>query len=115
VLNGKLIFYEKGMVFIDNRMHAAVMPYDHVKTMTIYQEKEWWLEIVLEENENSPLSFKNLMPCNLIGTNKLFIKVDQKFFNEKFYALEKHLLIDDVKYISKMKKSYDECPIVNQS
>jgi len=43
------------------------------------------------------------------------LKVDTKFYNEKFKLLEKQLLIDDVKYISKMKKSYENCPVVHSS
>jgi hypothetical protein len=45
VLNGKLVFYEKGMIFVDNRLHAIVMPFDKVATMTIYQANEWWLQV----------------------------------------------------------------------
>lgn len=66
MLNGKLIFYEKGMIFVDARFHAIVMPYELIKEMTIHQEKDdWWFRINLEDVEGSSLKVKNLVPHNL--------------------------------------------------
>jgi hypothetical protein len=45
----------------------------------------------------------------------VYLKVDIKFFKEKFTQLEKQLLTDTEKYISKMKNKYEECPYVYQS
>ena len=85
--------------------------------MTIHQEKDdWWLRINLEDVEGSTLKVKNLVPHNLtVDTSQIMLKVDKKFYHEKFKTLEKLLLIDDVKYISKMKKSYENCPVVHDS
>ena len=114
VLNGKLVFYQKGMVFVDQRFHAIVMPYDLVSKMTIYQsDDEWWLEVILEDKEDSQLKVKDLMPHNMTVQNKMYLRVDQKFYKEKFYVLEKLLLVDEIKFVSKMTKSYDDCPVAN--
>jgi hypothetical protein len=113
VLNGKLVFYEKGMIFTDSRLHAIVMPYENVKIMTIYETEEWWLEILLVDNEN--IKAESLIPHNSTVQPKIYLKVNNKFYKEKFAVLEKLLLIDTDNYISKMKKSYEECPIVSTS
>jgi hypothetical protein len=31
VLNGKLVFYQKGMVFVDNKIDAIVLPFENVE------------------------------------------------------------------------------------
>ena len=36
VLNGKLVFYEKGMIFVDHKLHAIVLPYALIKEMNLY-------------------------------------------------------------------------------
>ena len=47
VVNGKLIFYEKGMIFVDNKYHALTLPYENVEQMKFFVgAKDWWLEIV---------------------------------------------------------------------
>lgn len=52
VLNGKLVFYEKGMIFVDNKLHAIVLPYDLISEMNIHQTEEWWLEIITKDSED---------------------------------------------------------------
>ena len=39
ILNGKLVFYQKGMIFVDHKLHAIVLPYALIKEMNIYQTK----------------------------------------------------------------------------
>lgn len=36
VLNGKIVFYQKGFIFVDNKVHAIALPYDHVSQMNFY-------------------------------------------------------------------------------
>ena len=47
VINGKMIFYEKGLVFQDYKLHATVLPFTHIAAMNIYNiSNDWWLEIL---------------------------------------------------------------------
>lgn len=47
VINGKIVMYEKGMLFVDNKAHALALPYIHVEKMNFYVgSNEWWLEIL---------------------------------------------------------------------
>jgi hypothetical protein len=73
VLNGKLVFYEQGMIFLDNRYHAVVMPYSLVKTMTIFQGNGWWLEVLFEDEEK----VRHLFPHNLTTEPRFYLKVNQ--------------------------------------
>ena len=111
VLNGKLVFYEKGMIFVDNRYHAIVMPYEQLKTMTIFQANEWWLKVEFASEEAG----RDLIAHNLTVQPIVYLKVDIKFFKDKFSVLEKQLLIDQETYTSKMKNVYEECPYVYTS
>lgn len=36
VLNGKLVFYKKGMIFVDNKLHSIVLPWSMIKEMNVY-------------------------------------------------------------------------------
>lgn len=107
VLFGKLIFFEKGFMFIDQRFHAIVVPYLLIKTMTIYQTQEWWLEVLFEDKDQA----KTLFPCNMITDSRLYLKVNQQFFKDKFAVIEKILMVDKENHISKMTKSYEDCQI----
>lgn len=52
VLNGKLVFYQKGMVFVDNKIDAIVLPFENVEQMNVYQsDEEQWLEIYTKDTE----------------------------------------------------------------
>lgn len=45
-LNGKLLFYQRGFIFMDNRLHAIVVPYEQVKALNFYVNRdEMWLEV----------------------------------------------------------------------
>ena len=52
---------------------------------------------------------------NNLVQKKLYLKIDQKFFDEKFEFLEKELLFDQVERKSKAVKLYEECPYVHES
>lgn len=67
VLNGKLVFYEKGMIFVDNRLHAIALPYDLVSEMNVHVTNEWWLEITTQDSEDSQLKIADLFPQNMIA------------------------------------------------
>lgn len=47
VVNGKLVLYQKGLIFVDNKCHALALPYTHVEKINFYVgAKDWWLEIL---------------------------------------------------------------------
>ena len=50
---------------------------------------------------------------NIVVEKKIYLKVDQKFFDEKFKDLEKIFKIDEID--SRVKKIYAECPYVGES
>lgn len=43
------------------------------------------------------------------------MRIEAKFHQEKFKVLEKELMIDEDNFISKMTKSYEDCPVVHDS
>lgn len=50
-LNGKLLFYQYGFIYVDIKLNAFVLPYDLVKELNFYisEKKEYWLEVVPQE------------------------------------------------------------------
>lgn len=67
VVNGKLVLYEKGLIFVDNKSHALALPYTHIEQLKFYVgSKDWWLEIVPCENDKSNLYVSDLFPMNTI-------------------------------------------------
>ena len=86
------MFYEKGLIYVDNKIHALALPYDHIGALNFYvTDKEWWLEILTQENEKSNLNVDELFPMNLMVQKKAYLKIDQKIFEEKFKVLEKEM------------------------
>ena len=67
VLNGKLVFYEKGMIFVDNKLHAIVLPWACVKLMNVYVTKQWWLEIIAQDNDEIGVKATDLFPSNMLA------------------------------------------------
>lgn len=45
----------------------------------------------------------------------MYLKIDQKFVDDKFILLEKQLMINSETFESKVKKFYTECPYVHDS
>ena len=44
MLNGKMVFYENGFIFVDNKLNAIVLPYEYLKKMTFHQTtEETWM------------------------------------------------------------------------
>jgi hypothetical protein len=92
------------------------LPYQHIEKMNFYVgAKDWWLEILPCEVEKSNLYVADLFPLNGLVQKKLYLKIDQKFFDERFEFLEKCLLLDTVERTSKAVKLYEECPLVHES
>jgi len=45
VLNGKLVFYQNGFIFVDNRIYAIVLSYDDIAELNFYLADDVWLEV----------------------------------------------------------------------
>ena len=67
-LNGKMLFYQYGFIYVDNRLNAFVLPYDLVKELNFYisQKKDYWLEVVPVDAVTQDLDSKHLLPMNMI-------------------------------------------------
>ena len=57
----------------------------------------------------------DLFPHNQTTESKFYLKVNQKFFDEKFKYLEALLMIDKEEKLSKVKRVYEACPYVHDS
>jgi hypothetical protein len=68
VLGGKLVFYEKGFIFIDNKLNAIVLSYDDIEFINFYLADEVWMEVKVKQT--------NSLPTNLIATDILYFKVN---------------------------------------
>lgn len=115
VINGKMIFYEKGLIFQDNKLHATVLPFTHIAEINIYNSQDWWLEILTQECESSGLKTADLFPHSLICQQRIYLKVDRKFYEEKFEALRNEFMIDKYEGTSRANKKDTECPLVHKS
>ena len=116
-LNGKMLFYQRGFIFMDNRLHAMVMPYEQIKNLNFYVNRdELWLEVEPLEEAKTDIQSKNLLPGNLICKSKFYLKITKKFLDDKFKLLEKELMINKEEKESKAKKFDDtDCPYVLES
>ena len=76
ILIGKLVFYENGFVFQDNKINTIALPYDHVKEMTFHVTKEWWLQITTQESDKSNLYVSELFPNNMHTEQTFYLKID---------------------------------------
>ena len=60
----------------------------------------------------------DLFPANMIAQNKMYLKISQKFYEDKFKSLEKVFMVNPEKNLdgeSGVKRIYEECPLVNDS
>lgn len=67
VLTGKLVFYEKGIIFVDNRVYCLVMSYEDIEEITFHSNDEIWLQFKTKQ--------QNSMPLNLIVGDTFYIKL----------------------------------------
>jgi hypothetical protein len=82
--------------------------------MNVYQsDEEQWLEIYTKDTEKQKA--QDLFPANMVTQQRIYLKIDKKFFDEKFKNLEKLLMIDEDKRISKIRKFLKDCPFVDES
>ena len=116
-LNGKMLFYEYGFIFMDNRLNAIVMPYRQIEYLNFYVNRaEMWMEVEPIEGTDNALESKNLMPGNQFCQPKFYIKITKKFFDDKFKFLQKELMINKDEKESKARKFDDtDCPYVTNS
>lgn len=76
ILIGKLVFYENGFVFQDNKINTIALPYEHVKEMVFHVTKEWWLQITTQESDSSNLYVSELFPNNIHTEQTFYLKID---------------------------------------
>lgn len=113
-LNGKVVFYECGFIFVDIKLNAFVLPYDLIKQLNFYVNRvDHWMEVVTVDKSSLNLDSRNMLPANMISQSKFYLKVGKKFFDDKFKFLEKELMVDQDEKISRAKKFEDQdCPYV---
>lgn len=76
MLGGKLVFYEKGFIFVDTKLNAIVLSYDEILNINFYLADQVWMEVKAKHNDS--------LPANILVGTTFYIKVSQSFFNEKF-------------------------------
>lgn len=74
ILKGKLVVYEKALIFEDSSMHNFMISYDTIEQIRFYTGKTTWAEIMV----NSTTSF----PMNSICENKIYINVGKHFYSK---------------------------------
>ena len=77
ILYGKIVFYDEGFIFVDNKLNAVVIPYTLVKCITFFrnEKKEYCMDVEVQDTET--LKAKNLFPANMICQNRLYLQVNQ--------------------------------------
>ena len=73
ILGGKLVFYEKGIVFMDNKLNAIVLAYDDISSINFYLADEVWMEVKAKQT--------NSLPANMLAGDSFYLKVVQSFYN----------------------------------
>lgn len=106
------------MIFVDSKLHSIVLPWCMIKEMNVYVTKDWWLEIIAQDNEDLGIKAADLFPSNMIAQPRIYLKINQKFYEDKFKYLEKEFMVNPEKNLdneSCVKRIYSECPLVNDS
>jgi hypothetical protein len=66
ILVGKLVFYDDGFIFVDNKINAIVLPYKLISNVNFYvddtKKTEWWMEFLTEDIEDSNVKVADLFP-----------------------------------------------------
>lgn len=81
MLNGKLIFYERGFIFVDKKINAFVLSYEDIEEIKFYQGTKHILMQVKSKQNNS-------LPMNMICGQEFYIFVDQSFLNDNWKMFE---------------------------
>lgn len=86
ILVGKLQFYTKGFLFIDNRQGPYVVPFNDVDEFKFHiasEQEASWMEVRLNE------AGRNKMPNNLITEPRFFICVPYEFVAKRIAKFTK--------------------------
>jgi hypothetical protein len=105
VLNGKLVFYETGFIYVDLKLGSSVLAYDDILELNFYLDKEVWLEIKVKQ--------VNSLTSNVLMQDKFFIRVGQKIFDEKYKYFSE--LVESTYTEWKVTKNYLTHPIIAES
>lgn len=82
----KLVFYEKGMILVDQRLGTFVLPYNELMRLVFHATEngsELWLEIAIQ-----PEGRGHLMPANMLAEPLIMLRVTQQIVQEKLKAFK---------------------------
>ena len=94
ILNGKLTFFERGMVFSDMRLDSFVLPYTAIERITIHgntNDRHDWMQFVLNEEG------RNFVPLGHVAEPTFYLLVTHEFGNNTIMKLQK--LTDDLEMV----------------
>ncbi|CDW75335.1 UNKNOWN [Stylonychia lemnae] len=74
-LFGKLVFYEQGFIFVDQKLNCFVVTYPEVETVNFYVQDGFWVEFKTRSQVG--------LPANMICQDKLYLKINKAIFDEK--------------------------------
>ena len=86
ILNGKLTFFEHGLVFNDMRLGAFVLLYTALERVTIHgntNDKKDWMQFTLNQEG------QNLVPCSHIAEPTFYLLVSHEFANSTILKIQK--------------------------
>ena len=94
ILNGKLTFFERGMIFSDMRLGSFVLPYSAIERITTHgatNDRHDWMQFVLNEEG------RNLVPLGHIAEPTFYLLVKHEFGNAMILKLQK--LTDELEMV----------------
>jgi hypothetical protein len=47
-----------------------------IKEMNVYVTKDWWLEIIAQDNEDLGIKAADLFPSNMIAQPRIYLKIN---------------------------------------
>ena len=94
ILNGKLTFFERGMIFSDMRLGSFVLPYSAIERITTHgatNDRHDWMQFVLNEEG------RNLVPLGHVAEPTFYLLVKHDFSNATILKLQK--LTDELEMV----------------
>jgi hypothetical protein len=75
----KAVFYQKGIILVDQRLGAFVLPYSELTHLVFHTSDDLWLEIGIQKEGRG-----HLMPANMVAEPHIFLKITQQVLTDKF-------------------------------
>lgn len=108
-MNGKLVFYQDGLIFVDKKAAAFALDYNQIDQINFFLEDTVWMQVIAKESATG-------LPYTLLAEKVLYLKITNDIYEQKFKAFT-----GDESYIAekypelKVKKIYEKCPFVHDS